>query len=407
MKIRKIIPLIFSVTIMMLASCNREPVPPPEPTVDYVTVRQLRAMSDAGITTIDTSIYIQGIITLTPELGNVPSFIAYIQDSTAGICLTVTGTNSFSRDSEVKVLCRGASFTKYNGLLQFGDISIADQTELISLTATPPGPVIVTLDQLLTGAHQAEYVLVENVQFKDQGTFSGTRILTDCSSEVEVYTRSDATFAQETMPTGNGTFKAVASVYTDIQLLLREETELAMTGDRCGGVAKTYLSEDFNTIVKYADASTIAGWKTYPEEGTKTWYGNYVTATERWIQATAYNSGQASVKAWLITPVIDLTTASNPYVSFESANGYDNGATLKLYASADYTGSATPWTSTWTPLTFTLPPLNSGSWSDFVSSGKVDISAYKGGNVYIAWVYEGGTGRTTTWEVDNILVADN
>ncbi len=407
MKIRKIIPLIISTILIVFSSCNREPVPPPEPVVNYVTIEQLRGMFDTGITTIDTNIYIQGLITLTPELGNVPSFIAYIQDTTAGICLTVTGTNTFSRDSEVKILCQGVSFTVYNGLLQFGDISIADQTELIALTGTPLPPVTATLAQLLTGAHQGEYVTVENVQFKDQGTFSGTKVLTDCSSEVDVYTRPGATFSSANLPAGNGTFKGVASAFTGIQLLLREDTELTMTGDRCGGFAKTYLDEGFNAIVKFADVSTIAGWKTYAEKGTKTWYGNYVTESERWVQATAYNSGQASVKTWMITPVMDLTTATNPYLSFESADGYDNGATLKLYASTDYTGSATPWTSTWTSLSFTLPPLVSSSWSDFISSGKVDLSAFKGGSVYIAWVYDGGTDRTTTWEVDKVHMAEN
>ena len=61
----------------------------------------------------------------------------------------------------------------------------------------------------------------------------------------------------------------------------------------------TYLTQDFATLVKYADVSTLAGWKTYPQAGTKTWYGNEVT-TRRWVQATAYNSGQASVITWMI-----------------------------------------------------------------------------------------------------------
>jgi len=411
MKSRLIQYLILAVLTTVFASCDREPVPPPEPVIDRVSVAQLRQMFDAGIVTVDTNIYIQGIITLTPELGNLPAFVAYIQDETAGICLTVSGTNTFSSDSEVKILCRGASFTEFNGLLQFGDISIADQTELIRLTATPPVPVKVTLSQLLAGEHQAEYVIVENVQFRDPGTFSGTKILTDCSSEAEVYTRSDATFASETLPAGNGDFRGVASVYTDIQLLLRDDTELNMTGDRCGVSSLIYLTQDFTTLVKYADISTLTGWKTYSEAGSKTWYGNEV-GTRKWVQATAYNSGQPSVITWMIAPVIDMTLAVNPFISFESADGYDNGATMELFVSTGYNGSSTPWTATWTKLSFTLPPATQGTYSSFVSSGQVDLSAYKGGPVYLAWVYKGedpsGTSsdRTTTWEVDNILVAE-
>jgi hypothetical protein len=388
-------------------SCTREPVRPPEPIINNITIANLRSIYDQGITTIDTNVYIQGIITLTPEYNNLPSFIAYIQDATAGICLTVTGTNTFTLNSEVKIVCRGLSFTDYNGLLQFGDISIGDQSELISLTPAPLDPVPVTLDEILAGEHQGEYVMINDVQFKDPGTFSGTRTLTDCNSSVDVYTRSDAIFASESLPEGNGIFRGVASVYTAIQLLLRDPAELSMAADRCGNPTMIYITQDFNSIVQYADVSTLNGWLTYPEQGTKTWYGNTVSGLGTWVQATAYNSGQASVNTWMIAPQVDLTSASEPYVQFESADGYDNGATLELYASTDYTGSATPWTSTWTLLSFTHPPGSPSGYSDFISSGQVDLSAFNGSTMYVAWVYKGGApSQTTTWEVDNVIIAE-
>lgn len=405
MGIKTIIRLSFASLIIAFLACNREPMPPPEPVIDYITIEQLREMHDQGITTVDTNVYIQGIVTLTPELGNLPSFVAYVQDSTAGICLTVSGTNTFSRDSEVKVLCRGVSFTVYNGLLQFGDISIADQSTLVNLTPSPVTPEVVTIAQLVAGEHQAEYVRIENVQFAEPGTYSGENILTDCSDELEVYTRSDATFASETLPAGNGFIAGVASAFSGVQLLLRDETENGMTGGRCGNAGAVYLTQDFASLVQYADVSTLAGWKTYPEAGTKSWYGNTV-GTRKWVQATAYNSGQASVRTWMIAPVINLTMATSPYLSFDSADGYDNGATLRLYVSTDYSGSATPWTSSWTEKTFALPASTASGYSQFVTSGQIDLSAYKGSQVWIAWVYDGGTNRTTTWEVDNILVAE-
>jgi hypothetical protein len=194
-----------------------------------------------------------------------------------------------------------------------------------------------------------------------------------------------------------------------MQILLRDPAELAMTGNRCGVPSVTYLSQNFNTLTtKYTDVSALAGWKTYSEAGTKTWYSNNTTTMGPWIQATAYNSGQASVITWMIAPQIDLTTGVKPYVQFESADGFDNGATLELYASSNYTGSATPWTSTWTKLTFTQPPSNPSGYSSFVSSGQVDLSAFNGSTVYIAWVYKGSAtlSKTTTWEVDNVIIAE-
>jgi hypothetical protein len=405
MIIRNIFKICIAASLLIASSCSREPVPPPEPKIDYITIEQLRAMHDRGIATVDTNVYIQGIVTLTPELGNIPAFVAYIQDSTAGICLTVTGNNTFSRDSEVKILCRDVSFTEYNGLLQFGDISIADQVTVVSLTPPAIQPETVTIPVILTGDYQARYVRIENVQFDEPGTYSGENILTDCSNELEVYTRSDASFSSETLPAGNGYINGVVSEFNGRQLLLRDETENGMTADRCGEAGMTYLMQDFTTLVKYADVSTLAGWKTYPQAGTKTWYGNEVS-TRRWVQATAHNSGQESVITWMIAPVIDLTMATEPYLEFESADGYDNGATLKLFVSTNYDGSATPWNASWTEKTFSMPPLSASGFSQFVTSGQIDLSPYKGGQLWIAWVYDGGTDRTTTWEVDNVLVAE-
>jgi hypothetical protein len=406
--------LSFILTVyFIMSSCTREPVPPPEPVISYVTIEKLRQMYDSGMVTVDTNIYIQGIITLTPEFKNVPAFIAYIQDSTAGICLTITGTNTFTLNSEVKILCRGVIFTNYNGLLQFGDISIADQSELISLTPAPLVPVSVTIDELLAGNHQGEYVSISGVQFKDPGTYSGTKTLSDCNSVIDVYTRSDATFASSTLPTGNGLFKCIASIYTSKQLLLRDPLELALTGNRCGVPSVTYLSQDFNTLTTaHTDVTALPNWKTYSEAGSKTWHSDKTTTLGPWVQATSYASGQASVITWMIAPQLDLTASVKPYVKFESADGYDNGATLELFVSTSYTGSPTPWTSTWTKLTFTLPPSTTSGYSAFVSSGQVDLSAYNGSTLYLAWVYKGAdpTGttsdKTTTWEIDNIIVAE-
>ena len=400
-------------TLIAIVSCNREPVTPPEPVVDYVTIKQLREMHTSGATdTIKTNIYIQGVITLTPELGNIPSFVAYIQDSTDAICLTVSdATNTLAMNSEVKILCNGTPFTEFNGLLQFGEISIASQVKLINLIAELPDPDTITIAQALTGKYQGKYVCIPGAQFDAAGSFSGNQVLTDCTSLIDVYTRSAATFSGQTKPTGNGYLKGISSVYNNQQILLRDPSEMDMTGKRCGEPSVIYLSENFSTLTtNYTNVSALPGWLTWSEAGTKTWFSYY--HNDYFVETTAFKSGLASVISWMITPSIDLSAATSPYVSFDCADGYDNGATLQLYVSTDYDGSATPWDFTWTELTFVHPPSNSSTYSDFTTSGQVDLSAYIGGPVYIAWKYTGqdptGTtdDKTTTYEIDNVVVAE-
>jgi hypothetical protein len=408
---KKIFETISVLTILlMIASCNREPSAPPEPVVDYVTIAQLKKMHTAGATdTIKTNIYIQGVITLTPELGNVPAFVAYIQDSTDAICITVSdATNTLAMNSEVKILCNGVAFTEYNGLLQFGELSISSQVEVISLTATLPDPDTVSVAQLLTGNYQSRYVYIPGVQFESAGTFSGSQYLSDCSSDIAVYTRPAASFSGNTLPTGNGSLKGVSSIFNSQQILLRDPSELDMTGTRCGAPSVVYLSQDFESLTtNYTNVSTLPGWLTYSEAGTKTWF-SYVHSGNHFVETTAYNTGLSSVITWMIAPKIDLTAGTNPYVSFDCADGYDNGATLQLYVSTDYNGSATPWNYTWTELTFTHPPSNTTTYSAFTSSGRVDLSAYNGSSVYIAWKYSGSAtnSKTTTYEVDNVVIAE-
>ncbi len=400
--------IVLFAALASVLSCNREPILPPEPVINQISIKQLRAMYDGGVTKVDTNVYIQGKITLTPELGNVPAFIAYIQDSTAAICLAVTGTNSFAMNSEVKIFCRSLSFTLYNGLLQFGDIDIATQCKVVNLLPDPPVPVSTTISELLDGKHQGEFVSITGVQFKSAGTYSGTRVLSDCVADIDVYTRSAATFSPGTIPTGNGTLKGVASVFNSMQILLRDTSELNMRSAICGVPSVTYLSQNFNSLTTNStNVSALTGWKTYSEAGTKTWFSYKTTTLGPFIETTAFGSGQASVITWMIAPQLDFSTAVKPYISFESADGYDNGATLELFASTDYTGSATPWTSTWTKLNFTLPPSNSTYYSAFVSSGQVDLSSYIGSTLYLALVYTGGVpAKTTTWEVDNVVIAE-
>ena len=64
------------------------------------------------------------------------------------------------------------SFQIYNGLLQFGNIDLATQSELINLIADPLTPVIATLQEILNGDHIAELVSISGVEFRTERNIS-------------------------------------------------------------------------------------------------------------------------------------------------------------------------------------------------------------------------------------------
>lgn len=108
---------------------------------------------------------------------------------------------------------------------------------------------------------------------------------------------------------------------------------------------------------------------------------------------------------WLISPAIDLSSASSPILEFQTARDF-SGPALEVLISSDFNG-INPTAATWTALSATLAPDNSDY--TITDSGPVDLSAYVGETVYVAFRYtsEGpGSGEGATDQVHDFLVTD-
>ncbi|MCE2957912.1 MAG: choice-of-anchor J domain-containing protein [Flammeovirgaceae bacterium] len=120
-------------------------------------------------------------------------------------------------------------------------------------------------------------------------------------------------------------------------------------------------------------------------------------------------SGTAQLNEdWLISPVVSLN--ANAALSFYSQFSFA-GPSLQLKISTNYTGSGDPSVASWTDLNGNFPtvavPSNSTSSSDWTFSN-VDLSAYSGQNIFIAFVYTSTTGTNTAarWSLDDITFAN-
>ena len=169
------------------------------------------------------------------------------------------------------------------------------------------------------------------------------------------------------------------------------------------------LYEDFASITSPYGAITIPGWKVVMEAGTVDWHGDGYNGQS--AEVSAYQSGEASNIAWLITPVVDLSATSAPYLSFYSALKFYTDDILTVYVSTDYDGGNAPKSATWTELTSAnivsnSDPVDAASGYNYTESGNVDLSAYKTSSVYIAFKYEGSNTKTTKYRVDNVKIAE-
>lgn len=127
--------------------------------------------------------------------------------------------------------------------------------------------------------------------------------------------------------------------------------------------------------------------------------------TKGYLKASAYADEVNHVaESWAVSPAIDLTGETQATLTFRHALNFLNSSTasdhIKVFASTDYSGDVAA--ATWTELTIATYPSGT-SWA-FVDAGDIDLTAYCGKKVYIAYKYVSTTNAAPTWEVDNMKV---
>ncbi|MDB4754918.1 DUF5017 domain-containing protein, partial [bacterium] len=215
--------------------------------------------------------------------------------------------------------------------------------------------------------------------------------------------------------TGNGSLVAVVGNYRDTpQLILRSVEEVLLTGLRCNGGTgdctqpKTTISQQFDNVVD-GEGVCQECWSNIAVKGGRYWEGTYddfAWSGTNVIEASGYNSTDAELEIWMISPAFDLSTSNVPTLSFDSETNYDGDA-IEVLVSIDYDGTSDPnIQGTWTALSPTLPTSTS-SWSGWTASGDLDLSFNKGISTYIGFKYTGSASDGKTWEIDNIEVVES
>jgi len=381
-----------------------------DPTVKTVsvgsvkTIAEVRAMYVPGETvriTEDLSVY--GVVTIDETTGNLYKE-SYITDATGNLYIRfISGSNLFTGDSVLINLNR-AKILKYNQMLQVDSLHPDNSVVKLS-TQNFQSPEVITISSLLADleASQGKLIKLDNIRFVEGGLglsyadgatqTAGSRNLINSSGDlIEVRTSGYANFADDTIPSGVGSFIGIVAQYnSDLQLLIRDPRELNMTG----AAPITVISKDFE------DGNlTSGGWTTQTVSGSCPW-GIFSGANSA---AKITNNGNFVCETWLISPSMDLTGGGAATLEFKNTIRYDSGPQLELMISSDYDGTSLPATATWTSLTSAaIWDVNSSIWN-FVSSGPIDLSAFNQPGIYVAFKFTGTNSTSVTWEVDDINI---
>lgn len=417
----------LSLLALIISSCVKEtPDAPPVTTIPFdpdkvVTIAEIKQMfADSGGVYTFTDIYsVYVTVVMDEKSGNIYKS-SYVQDATGAIQLNCFNTSGLYLGDSVRLLLKGATLDNYHDLYQLQNINTGESVYKIK-TNNFIEPEVVTISELSGNIdyYQSRAIKLEEVQFVEAelGTTYAdavnladlNRTLEDCNgSSIIARTSGYASFAGDTIPEGNGSIVAIASVYNGTpQLVLRGVDDILLTDERCGGgtggepidpVAE--VNEEFNSVSDYEDVN-IEGWTNIIVEGTRKWQGKSFSSN-KYAQSTGYNSGLAAMETWFITPPV-INTNGDKKLNFKSAMAYweHTGEPFTLLASTDFDGSNFD-VANWTELSATLPDAGSGNYT-WLESGEVSLANFVG-NVAIAFKYVGSDTESTSIQIDDVTI---
>ena len=135
--------------------------------------------------------------------------------------------------------------------------------------------------------------------------------------------------------------------------------------------------------------------------GNQVWTLNTAGNPGNCVDMNGYSGSAQNNEDWLISPAVDLSSATCASLTFQSAKSFTGNA-LQVFVSTNYSGTGLPSTATWTQLTATVATQSNFVWT---SSNSISLAPYIGNpNVRIAFKYTSTTGGAAQWRVDNVKI---
>lgn len=361
----------------------------PEDATRVTIAKLLESFKDGGKFTENN--YIEGEVIANAVNGNTPNFVVYVADETAGIAVTIDDEANIATalplGAKVQVYAKDMAFKNYNGLIQFGNQNTGNTKIVEKTPAQPLQPVNATLQDIEAGKYLSQLVAIANVQFKnEQTTFKdNTPIIDENGNELAVYTRSNASFAAETVKSGSGTFIGVITAFNNPQIMIRNVNDLnGMTGVRFPvleiAVDQKALSFEKAGGSKTVKVTTTVAWTASSDASWCTVSPANLTGDgDLTVHATANDGAARSAKITItngsgLKATITVSQAGestgggneifiSEYVEGSSNNKYieiynptDQAIDLSAYKLALNTNGANGWSSNENTLEGTLAP---------------------------------------------------
>lgn len=161
------------------------------------------------------------------------------------------------------------------------------------------------------------------------------------------------------------------------------------------------MSKNFEDGTDKSDV--IPGWENIARQGTKKW-NNRTYSGNMYGEMSAYGTTGAA-ECWLISPDVAIATGSDPKLGFDIKIRFYTHSGLKVKISSNYTTDIAA--ATWDDVTSQMA-IPEKDQDPFIASAKLSLAKYAGKTINVAFVYEGdgAAAKTTTYQIDNIVIAE-
>ena len=428
--------LCLSAMLFAFASCDKDYELPPlsEPTFTLpadaktVTIAELRTLTKAATkdvpVTITDSIWLKARVSADDRSGNVYKQIL-LQDETGGICFLVDQSSvytDYAAGQEVYVSLKGLCVSVYGDEQQLGHpkgylfrtpyeafkkhvfknrwadeslINIKDFSDFSKLSEAADANKFTLVR--LTGVHFADG---GKVNYAEANGYGSRNLVDAKGNTIVVRTSNFADFAATKLPVGTGVVVAILGRFNGAwQVTISNIKNVygfdGIVPDSSGGGGGTQPAGTETTAFTETFAQS-QGQFTIEDKVKDPAVSNVWQWSDKFgMKATAYDpNNKHTVESWLISPVIDLTGYQNAQLTFDHAGKYfGNVADEAILMVKDANG-------TWTKATIDKFPTG---W-DYITA-TVDLTAYKGQKIQLAFVYKSSPNGVGTWELKNVKVS--
>ena len=155
-------------------------------------------------------------------------------------------------------------------------------------------------------------------------------------------------------------------------------------------------------VYEHTFSGSLGNFTTLNVLGEQDWYFDEYSGTG-YAKMSGFSGGAVPNEDWLFSPEIDLTGVTGASLSVNQAINYLGGEwdQVAIFVSADFDGSD-PVAASWTEVVPENKP-DGDNWT-FVESEDMDISAFDGETIHIAFRYLSSDSNAATWEVNKVTV---